>query len=700
MFLVLPIFNFSSNASIVNAELKTIEPVDTADEKSVNDLFLYNVYLSGNHFADSGTEEGAMAIKGNTTIPELNTKDGIAAAFDYASIFNAANKEPLRGNLQGQWKKAEHKTAMLLGGKYSNFGTGYINFGTDLSNTLGWLVVPDNSSWANNMNTFPSKLGFYGSMKTLKTSQIEGSFSQLDKTLGIVQKQFNLKIAAIKNLSTSQLKIIHTDAKGNNVNIFASVYDSGSSKIAVIDLDDSNNMDLQIDGESRYLPTFHLPSSTNTNNEDAFLKDAEYDQIIIYSSKTNFIFNDNRTEWGDNVLAQKFTYYLPNANQVTSFSGKNSNSSVIPELPSEKELSGENGVNPFLEKKDEYDFSASEPLMGSLIAPNATLALSASSINGYTWVKNLYQLNGSDIHNFYNPFLSRLGRIHVVKKELDTERRLKSVGFELLNKTTNTVSQLWTDENGEAYFEDLLPGKYELAESPPLEGYLKSTEKWVINVDGNYQVTLKKGTIGSDETTATPMDISNGEIEIYNQKDIKATFGKIDSLTNVKLKAEFSIDYENKQSEDVPSDIKNAEIEFNDKTGQYEINNLRLNHKYRITETKAPDGYEKLDPEKDYWILQVDAEENVTIEGYGKAANLFVNKNPETKEPTDKDTTENSETKETDFDLKNDQTPIPLPQTGGHGTLNYWIVGIILLIFGGIAISIRLRDRRWSKWTS
>ncbi len=350
--------------------------------------------------------------------------------------------------------------------------------------------------------------------------------------------------------------------------------------------------------------------------------------------------------------------------------------------------------------KNQYDLGSGRILMGSLVAPQATVALNAGSINGYIWVKNLYQLNVSDIHNFYNPFLTSLGEFKLVKRDLATNTPLQDVEFSLKRQDGKEMldKDNKTDTNGEIDISGLIAGTYTLREVAPLPRYIKNEITWriVVATDGSHKV-YQNNNNGEPE-----VEITTPQIEIYNQKYLTATFGKIDSNTNVKLEgATFAVQELNKDgTPSTSSDVKPA-ITLNKDTGQYELTNLRPNYLYKITEETAPDGYEKLDPEKDYWIVTINSAGEVTIKGFGKADNLFVNKNPETKEPTDQDTTaEDSETKETDFDLKNDQTPIPLPQTGGHGTLNYWIVGIILLIFGGIAISIRLRDRRWSKWTS
>ena len=112
--------------------------------------------------------------------------------------------------------------------------------------------------------------------------------------------------------------------------------------------------------------------------------------------------------------------------------------------------------------KNQYDLGSGRILMGSLVAPQATVALNAGSINGYIWVKNLYQLNVSDIHNFYNPFLTSLGEFKLVKRDLATNTPLQDVEFSLKRQDGKEMldKDNKTDTNGEIDISGLIAGTY------------------------------------------------------------------------------------------------------------------------------------------------------------------------------------------------------------------------------------------------
>lgn len=355
MFLVLPIFNFSSSSENVKADSKSKTPLTQEEEKSVNDLFLYNAYVSGNHFADSGTEDGPMAVKGNATIPEFkldsNGSDNSQSYYDYAGTFSDGMLPPM-APIVGQVLTKNHKTAMLLGGNYTSYATRStpkLAGGRSVDNP-GWLVVPGTSTWVDRLDSDPTKLEVGGLIKTMDQEQTNRTFEQLDSKLNLVTTQLSQKITSLENAQTTSVRLDHGWLDGKNRTILAHVYDAGDSKIALINLDEiasstvngitvNGNDDSRIDNDSRYLPTFHLTTSKNPNPGDEFLQESDFDQVIVYSTAKNFVFNDNRADYDDDEIAQKITYYLPNANQVTSFTNKKEsdggNKSIIPVLPDE-----------------------------------------------------------------------------------------------------------------------------------------------------------------------------------------------------------------------------------------------------------------------------------------------------------------------------------------------------------------------------
>lgn len=158
--------------------------------------------------------------------------------------------------------------------------------------------------------------------------------------------------------------------------------------------------------------------------------------------------------------------------------------------------------------------------------------------------------------------------INLVKVERDTMQPLANAKFRISQVGSSFVKEYVTDQNGEVDLKNLEHGAYEVKEISAPSGYLidESTRIIQINANGNAQFVFTN--------TAKPT----------------LTVKKLDAITNDPLaNAEFKI---YRMSDDTPSgELNFIGTYYTDEFGEIKLNNLAAGW-YKITETKAPDGYE------------------------------------------------------------------------------------------------------------
>ena len=180
--------------------------------------------------------------------------------------------------------------------------------------------------------------------------------------------------------------------------------------------------------------------------------------------------------------------------------------------------------------------------------------------------------------------------------ETDHSKKLKGATFVLTDSDNNKIYRT-SDQNGEISFENLAPGKYTLKEYRSPNGYNKSSKEWNVTVysDGNVKITSTSVIGGGESYTGK----DNINIPVTN-KPVGQDFlvYKKDKEGNRLAGAEFTLTKQVKKGEKTPEPIKGT----SDTNGVVRFENLE-DGTYVLEESKAPDGYKKLDKK---WVLVVD----------------------------------------------------------------------------------------------
>ena len=120
-------------------------------------------------------------------------------------------------------------------------------------------------------------------------------------------------------------------------------------------------------------------------------------------------------------------------------------------------------------------------------------------------------------------------KLTIIKKEKDSEIRLKGVVFNLLDEKKAVLKEnLETDENGEIIIENLFPGKYYLTEIKTLNGYELFTNIIEVNLELNKDVEIvvnneKKEVLESKKNIAEDIIIEKVSKEIIEKKTLPVT---------------------------------------------------------------------------------------------------------------------------------------------------------------------------------
>ena len=158
--------------------------------------------------------------------------------------------------------------------------------------------------------------------------------------------------------------------------------------------------------------------------------------------------------------------------------------------------------------------------------------------------------------------------INLVKVDRDTMQPLANAKFKITQVGGSFSKGYVTNENGEISLDKLTPGAYEVKEISAPNGYLidESTRIIQINANGNAQFVFTntaKPTLTVKKVDAITGDVlKNAEFQIYRASDNTAS-GELNFIGTY----------------------------YTDENGEIKLNNFATGW-YKITETKAPDGYE------------------------------------------------------------------------------------------------------------
>ncbi|MCA5587372.1 prealbumin-like fold domain-containing protein [Finegoldia magna] len=219
----------------------------------------------------------------------------------------------------------------------------------------------------------------------------------------------------------------------------------------------------------------------------------------------------------------------------------------------------------------------------------------------YNWAKG--SESEQEIPKFYSQRIKLINKTYQpgsfkIKKTNEADNtNLPGAVFELKDQEGKTINR-YSGSDGILEFIDLEPGTYTLQEAQAPEGFIKSNRRWQVVVYDTGNVVINE--VGGRGTSFTGKDTilipvsnkpSGGDFKVY----------KKDSTGKALPGAKFKITKHNDTSFTPIEAASNA-------NGVVEFKNLTQGT-YIIEETKAPDGYRKLDKK---WVLVVDAEGNKT----------------------------------------------------------------------------------------
>ena len=158
--------------------------------------------------------------------------------------------------------------------------------------------------------------------------------------------------------------------------------------------------------------------------------------------------------------------------------------------------------------------------------------------------------------------------ISLIKVDKDTMQPLANAKFKVSRVSGSFSKEYVTNENGEIDLKNLEPGAYEVKEISAPNGYLIDESTRIIQINAN----------------------ENAQFVFTNTAKPTLTVKKVDAITDDVLKnAEFQI---YRMSDDTQSgELNFLGTYYTDEFGEIALNNLATGW-YKITETKAPDGYE------------------------------------------------------------------------------------------------------------
>ena len=185
-------------------------------------------------------------------------------------------------------------------------------------------------------------------------------------------------------------------------------------------------------------------------------------------------------------------------------------------------------------------------------------------------------------------------RFTITKVNGDTQAKLEGASFILTDADGNSIIRT-SGKDGLVEFKDLAPGTYTLKEYKAPNKFKASKEEWQVTVYNNGYVKIESTSVtgGGSSHTGDNINITvenkpTGEdFRIYKKDDEgKGLAG-----------AEFTLTKQVKEGEQAPDPI----VKRSDSNGLVKFEEL-ANGVYVIEETKAPDGYNKLNKK---WVLEV-----------------------------------------------------------------------------------------------
>lgn len=388
--------------TMVQAGEATVTNFDSAQDMTnvgdESDLFLYNVFVTGNHSADTADTEGGMAIQGDSLIPQKAVK-GQDGNFDYGGIFGAVS------NAVGEPLNARNKISLLIRGQIRNYSAGGARV-IGVPGERGWLVTAaDQPYWFDRPN-----IEAQAGVKLMTPAQISKTFTQLTKQRDAIAQRLSHYTAATDDAGA--VKAVHYTAEPSRAD----------PHVYVVAVEPAAGSD-----------TVQMPQ---VDDLDKLIDDPQTKQIIFTTSATKVVFEQPALYHGVPVnindpssglaakVAERTVFYMPNATQVTNYS----KAGAAPDIhPGGTPPNADVPVD--AQGHDLYNAAYFQPytspataVAGSIIAPLATIVWRSGNLNGYVFAKALHQRAGAEAHNFYNPWVSSVS-LKLTKNWADDHNR-------------------------------------------------------------------------------------------------------------------------------------------------------------------------------------------------------------------------------------------------------------------------------------
>lgn len=371
---------------------RSIEPqgagMSAADLENAKNIFYYNGVITNQHSAAGADTEGPMSVGGNANL--------FKSSFTYG------------GNMitpvVGTAVPPEQKVSLLIGGQINSLipvNYGSIVIQTDAAFTRGYLVSSD-LSWSAALDNLSAPL----TTTTAETAAIQNTL------VGTYEQYLSEFDSIAKNPALAELNGQSLDGIGHGT-----LYQDPANKASVV-------AKISADGTgTATIPNITMSSLFDSNDDDLY--DDGIQQLIVYSDASKVILGGGLTnvngsypgygqtmvdESGQSVnifqaLSRKIIYVFPNATQVTNY--WETDGSAPNDVREDANNNGEDYYDGSQWEAGTYfhgrpTFTSS--IVGSVLAPQATVVFSGSNINGYAYAKNLHQRNSMELHYVYGPW--------------------------------------------------------------------------------------------------------------------------------------------------------------------------------------------------------------------------------------------------------------------------------------------------------
>ena len=529
-------------------QAETFQTMSQEELSQAKKLINYNILLKNHHSANQADVEGPLAVQQDSNFGKDTSE------FSYGAIFNSD------ANTIGSLPTDDELISLLIGGKVNRIGGGNYELTMDYhkknGKVKGRFVASENS-----IND--SKTAFKENLKTeqiFATDDIEAIFSSLFRQNEQISRKLNRYSNTASKFVGETLGETWVDGRLVTYEMYESDVDDKTLLINIL----PNHHEGQLE---TIIHSFGIPKDYSDRNVvvTSFIRNDKGDRIHSekIAFKGNFLSESNGSlhvanDQDRKDMAGKITYYFPQATQVTNFFDQKDYRTFL--NPTDIN-SNDQGVD----TDGAFQYSAvylknyatgnnnngsaasggGSEIIGSVIAPQATIVLTGSSINGFVSAYNLHQRNGAEIHNFRPHWIfdedESLKSIKM--KKIDDQGNLitsETACFALfrqaqggkqyynlqddqVNWVTRDEAELKTIENGTAEFTNLKPGTYYIEERlAPVDYQLAEPLKVVVKDDKVETIT----------------------VEFVNQKELslkhKLTFRKVNSENQTTLEgAEF-----------------------------------------------------------------------------------------------------------------------------------------------------------------